>query len=203
VSVYAITLLRERALKPMATHEIPITGLYGCHNAMKDETVQDDCREGGGDGMGEVVMVTVTKNKVGCEGRAMETLAEMGASLPVLHPDKFEYSRRPLNDPVPAESLDVNQLPATSYQATGRWRSYSSNKWLASPDEVSCRPLNDLPLSETMTSTMNLVIAASPLKYVPATSYKRIDLSSQLIYFRLIIIMAPLSCIRQWERRHL
>jgi hypothetical protein len=40
-----VALLRGRARKPMATREIPITGLCGCHNAMKEETVQGDCRE--------------------------------------------------------------------------------------------------------------------------------------------------------------
>jgi hypothetical protein len=29
----------------MATDEIPVTGLYGCHNAMKEQTVQDEWRE--------------------------------------------------------------------------------------------------------------------------------------------------------------
>jgi hypothetical protein len=29
----------------MDTHEIPINGLYECHDVMKEETVQDDCRE--------------------------------------------------------------------------------------------------------------------------------------------------------------
>lgn len=43
VSVYAVTLLRERARKHMVTHEIPITGLYGFHNVMKENTVRDDC----------------------------------------------------------------------------------------------------------------------------------------------------------------
>jgi hypothetical protein len=29
----------------MTAYKIPITGLYGCYNAMKEETVQDDCRD--------------------------------------------------------------------------------------------------------------------------------------------------------------
>jgi hypothetical protein len=45
----------------------------------------------------------------------------MGSNRSWLHPDMFEYSCRPLNDPLPAESLDVKyQPPATLYQGTGR-----------------------------------------------------------------------------------
>jgi hypothetical protein len=67
----------------MATHEIPITWLYGCHNAMKEEMVQDDCRDG--EGMRWERQLGPLSRRIKSAAKAEHgNLAEMGASLPVL-----------------------------------------------------------------------------------------------------------------------
>jgi hypothetical protein len=156
------------------------------------------------------------------------------------HPDKFEYSCRPLNDPLPAATMtsNISSPPPRIRRQGDNGHTVQITGWLHRT-KYHADPWDDLPLSEAMTSsitiggtvhdaqrvqlsyplvepwiqpsrcfpdprhelshsfrTMNLVITASPLRYVPVTSGKRMDPLSQMIYFCLIIFMAPQSCIR-------
>jgi hypothetical protein len=176
---------------------------------------------------------------------AVRRMMVIGLNQSWLHPDKFEYLCRPLNDPLPAEPW--HRISAPRHLVSGdREMTVIRFKQLASFTGRSIMPTLEWPSSfwdynvehhyqqhqgrmpkryklsyplvnressqenafqaiPSLHGTSWVIYAGlwiSPLqfftlRYVPATSYKRIDLSSQLIYFRLIIIMALLSYIRR------